>query len=151
MFISQLLNNFRNRVSWSTMKALLKMCNLPISCGWESTIHNLEKITKENQDKFLERQNKLYEYYCNSLLVSEKSVKFFNFHRSTIDQILTRLPEQKIEENVFHETYPFSLNEEKLKDIDSLPDIQKTYDVQAIKQDYFGNLFPLNPGGIIPL
>ena len=38
-----------------------------------------------------------------------------------------------------------------VKDIDSLPDIQKTYDVQAIKQDYFGNLFPLNPGGIIPL
>ena len=38
-----------------------------------------------------------------------------------------------------------------VQEIDSLPDIKETYDVQAIKQDYFGNLFPLNPGGIIPL
>ncbi len=36
-------------------------------------------------------------------------------------------------------------------DIDNLPNIKTTYDVAAIKQDYFGNLFPLNPSGIIPL
>ena len=36
-------------------------------------------------------------------------------------------------------------------DINSLPKIKDTYDVTAIKQDYFGNLFPLNPSGIIPL
>ena len=35
--------------------------------------------------------------------------------------------------------------------INNLPQIPETYDVDAIKQDYFGNLFPLNPGGIIPL
>ena len=35
--------------------------------------------------------------------------------------------------------------------IDELPKIKDTYDIMAIKQDYFGNLFPLNPGGIIPL
>lgn len=38
-----------------------------------------------------------------------------------------------------------------LNQINNLPKIQDTYDVKAIKQDYFGNLFPLNPSGIIPL
>lgn len=32
-----------------------------------------------------------------------------------------------------------------------LPGIAETCDVQAVKRDYYGNLFPLNPGGIIPL
>ncbi|MGA1132006.1 MAG: glutathione S-transferase family protein [Prochlorotrichaceae cyanobacterium] len=31
------------------------------------------------------------------------------------------------------------------------PGIAETCNLQAVKQDYYGNLFPLNPGGIIPL
>lgn len=38
-----------------------------------------------------------------------------------------------------------------VRDIYQLPAIARTCDVDAIKRDYFGNLFPLNPGGIIPL
>ena len=38
-----------------------------------------------------------------------------------------------------------------VQDIDNLPKIKDTYDITAIKQDYFGNLFPINPSGIIPL
>lgn len=38
-----------------------------------------------------------------------------------------------------------------IEDINSLPNIKNTYDLQIIKQDYYGNLFPLNPSGIIPL
>lgn len=38
-----------------------------------------------------------------------------------------------------------------VRDIYQLPGIAATCDVDAIKRDYFGNLFPLNPGGIIPL
>ena len=38
-----------------------------------------------------------------------------------------------------------------VQEIDNLPNIKDTYDITAIKQDYFGNLFPLNPSGIIPL
>ncbi|MDV3350484.1 glutathione S-transferase C-terminal domain-containing protein [Leptothoe sp. ISB3NOV94-8A] len=38
-----------------------------------------------------------------------------------------------------------------VRDIYQLPDIAATCDINAIKRDYFGNLFPLNPGGIIPL
>lgn len=31
------------------------------------------------------------------------------------------------------------------------PGVAKTCDLRAVRQDYFGNLFPLNPGGIIPV
>lgn len=37
-----------------------------------------------------------------------------------------------------------------LRDIYQLPGIAETCDVESIQRDYYGNLFPLNPGGIIP-
>jgi glutathionyl-hydroquinone reductase len=37
-----------------------------------------------------------------------------------------------------------------LQKIYNLPGVTKTCDFQTILQDYYGNLFPLNPGGIIP-
>jgi putative glutathione S-transferase len=37
-----------------------------------------------------------------------------------------------------------------LRRIYQLPGVAATCDLDAIKQDYYGNLFPLNPGGIIP-
>lgn len=38
-----------------------------------------------------------------------------------------------------------------LRDLYQLPGVASTCDLAAVKQDYYGNLFPLNPGGIIPL
>lgn len=38
-----------------------------------------------------------------------------------------------------------------VRDIYQLSGVAATCDVKAIKRDYFGNLFPLNPGCIIPL
>jgi glutathionyl-hydroquinone reductase len=38
-----------------------------------------------------------------------------------------------------------------LRDIYQLPGVAATCDLKSIKRDYYGNLFPLNPGGIIPL
>ncbi|MEA5467135.1 glutathione S-transferase family protein [Leptothoe sp. PORK10 BA2] len=38
-----------------------------------------------------------------------------------------------------------------VRDIYQHPGVADTCDVDAIKRDYYGNLFPLNPGGIIPL
>lgn len=31
-----------------------------------------------------------------------------------------------------------------------IPEIKATCDIQAVAKSYFGSLFPLNPGGIIP-
>lgn len=38
-----------------------------------------------------------------------------------------------------------------MEDINNLSDIKNTYNIKVITQDYFTNLFPLNPSGIIPL
>jgi len=38
-----------------------------------------------------------------------------------------------------------------LRDIYQLPGIAQTCDIDAVKRDYYGNLFPLNPGGIVPV
>ena len=37
-----------------------------------------------------------------------------------------------------------------LRELYQLPGIAQTCDIEAVKRDYYGNLFPLNPGGIIP-
>ena len=38
-----------------------------------------------------------------------------------------------------------------LRDLYQLPGIADTCDIDAVKRDYYGNLFPLNPGGIVPI
>lgn len=38
-----------------------------------------------------------------------------------------------------------------LAEIYQMPGIAQTCDINAVKRDYFGNLFPLNPGGIVPV
>lgn len=38
-----------------------------------------------------------------------------------------------------------------MRDLYQLPGVADTCDLDAIKRDYYGNLFPLNPGSIIPL
>ena len=38
-----------------------------------------------------------------------------------------------------------------LAEIYQMPGIAETCDIDAVKRDYFGNLFPLNPGGIVPV
>ncbi|MGJ5674176.1 MAG: glutathione S-transferase family protein [Nostochopsis sp.] len=37
-----------------------------------------------------------------------------------------------------------------LRDLYQLPGVSDTCDLDSVKRDYYGNLFPLNPGGIIP-
>lgn len=37
-----------------------------------------------------------------------------------------------------------------LRDLYQLPSVAGTCNLESVKQDYYGNLFPLNPGGIIP-
>lgn len=37
-----------------------------------------------------------------------------------------------------------------LRDMYQLPGVVDACDLESVKQDYYGNLFPLNPGGIIP-
>lgn len=37
-----------------------------------------------------------------------------------------------------------------LRDLYQIPGVADTCDLESVKRDYYGNLFPLNPGGLIP-
>ena len=38
-----------------------------------------------------------------------------------------------------------------LRDLYQLPGVAQTCNLEQVKQDYYGNLFPVNPGGIVPM
>jgi hypothetical protein len=118
MLVYQLLDSSRNRIPWSTMRAIFKMCNLPMGRGWEDTI---KKLTDENnvRDEFEDSFAQLKEYYCNHLLIGEKAIKLFEVNRRQIDRLIDSLVSHEIEKTVFHETYPFPLGDESLREIDS--------------------------------
>ena len=120
---------FRSRVPWAVMRVLLKVCGLPVSGGWESTQKN---ITKENngsiRDEFIENFNFLKEQYLDYLLVGEKSVQFYQVKREDIDNAISYFKTLEISKNVFHETYPFSLNSEKLHSTHSNPELIQVRD-----------------------
>jgi len=95
------------------------MCNLPVGRGWEDTIKKL--VDDSKADEFSDGFDQLKEWYYNHLLIGEKAVKLFSVHRSRINNLITILTSHEIEKTIFHETYPFPLTDERLKEIDSLP------------------------------
>jgi hypothetical protein len=113
MLVAHLLDSSRKRVPWPTMRAIFKMCNLPIGHGWEGTV---KKLTDEKifGDEFITNFNQLKEYYRNHLLIGEKAVKFFHQDRDKIDKLINLLVSHEIEITAFHPTYPFTLADETL-------------------------------------
>jgi hypothetical protein len=124
MIVSQLLESSRKRVPWLTMRAILKMCELPSGRGWEDTIKKLNQESSKN-DNFADNFNVLRDYYCNHLLTGEKALKLFEISREQIDEAIIKIEDYEIPENIFHETYPFPLSDERLAEVDSLPELVK--------------------------
>lgn len=111
MLIAQILKAFSQRISWSTMRVILKMCDLPVGRGWEQTI---DKLTDEDSDKIEQLKN----CYENHLLVSDKALKIYQLERKKIDKLIATLKKHKPSATLFNETYPFPLSDERLKEID---------------------------------
>jgi hypothetical protein len=124
MIVSQLLESSRKRVPWSTMRAIFKMCDLSVGRGWEDTIKKLSEKDEDIPDYF----NKLKDCYCNHLLVGEKSLKLFEIKRDKIDEVIEAPTSHEITKTIFHETYPFALPDERLKEISSSPELVKIND-----------------------
>lgn len=118
MIVAQLLDGLRKRVPWLTMRAIFKICDLPVGRGWEDTI---KKLTDESKvkDEFSDGFDQLKEFYSNHLLIGEKSLKLFRVDRKRIDSLISLLKIHKVDATLFHETYPFPLLIEKLEKIDS--------------------------------
>ena len=83
MLTAQILEAFSQRISWSTMKVILKICDLPVGRGWEQTI---KKLTDEEsiQDDINDKIEHLKKSYENHLLVNDKALKIYQVERKKI-------------------------------------------------------------------
>lgn len=129
MVIAQIIEGFRQRGSWTKIQGIFKVCNLSIGRGWDKTIEKLTIEQDLNQDEnFNEKIEQLLSYYNNFLLVSDKAVKLYFRKREIIDQWIALLKVHEIENNLFHETYPFPLSKKKLNDVDESQKLVKIID-----------------------
>lgn len=83
MLTAQILEAFSQRISWSTMRVILKMCDLPIGRGWEQTI---KKLTDEDAIKndISDKVEQLKKCYDNHLLVNDKALKIYQLQRKKL-------------------------------------------------------------------
>jgi hypothetical protein len=127
MIVTQLLESCRKRVPFTVMKAILKLCDLSGGHGWEDTIKKLAPESKFDV-QLTSNFNKLDSHYKEHLLVGEKALQLFRVDREKIDKMITFLKNNEIKKNVFHETYPYLLPEEKLKTTKPLPELVEIID-----------------------
>lgn len=116
-----LLESFRKRkVSWTTMQTIFNFCQLPKSLGWDTTIPKLIKLHSE-EDKYCSNFLKLDTLYRDNLYFAEKSVLIFETNKSYNSVLTNALTKYEIKETIFHEHYPFILPEDKLNEVDLVP------------------------------
>ncbi|PZD71054.1 hypothetical protein C1752_08257 [Acaryochloris thomasi RCC1774] len=131
MKIEDVLSQFRGRVSWPTMRAILKKIDLQTSQGWDQTIAKLKEYQKSNRDEALIAVDNLKRIYLNYLLAGEKAVKLFTVEESKLNRLMVFLQKHSVKENVFQETYPFPLSEEKLKNLNSSPKLLEVREIDG--------------------
>jgi hypothetical protein len=130
MLTAQIIEAFRQRISWSTMRVILKICDLPVGRGWEQTI---QKLT--DKDDISAKREQLKNCYENHLLVNDKAIKIYQLEIKKIDQLIAVFRKYKPADTAFHQTYPYPLSDEKLKEVDfsqKLVEIKDTEDSLAI-------------------
>ena len=130
MNISQIVEAFRQRGSWSKTKEIFQICDLPTGRGWDGTIKKLLE-EKENDDKQLfTKINLLNKLYNNFLLIDNKAVRLYSIKRETIDAWINVFKSYQIENNLFKEAYPYPIKTEQLEQVNLLPHIVKIVDTE---------------------
>ena len=99
------------------MRVILKMCDLPVGRGWEQTI---KKLTDEDtvNNEVSSKIEQLKNCYDNHLLVNDKALKIYQIEREKIDKLIGSFQNHKPSTTLFHQTYPFPLSDQKLKEVD---------------------------------
>jgi hypothetical protein len=113
MSVQLLLDGLRQRVPWPTMKVLCKICDLPISKGWDNTMSKLVKLSQENDD-FSGAFDNLKSHYCDHLLAGEKSVKIYVVDTKIAHRAVEFFSSYTPRESIFQQAYPLPLVSEKL-------------------------------------
>ncbi len=115
-------------------------------CGFAQSQEAYEKACRELFNTLDEINNVLSQsrYLCREL-VTLADVRLFTtlFRFDVVYYGLFKCNLRRIKDYKYLSVY--------LQNLYQLPGIADTCNLEAVKQDYYGNLFPLNPGGIIPL
>lgn len=129
-----LVHSFQKRNAlFQIMRAVLHLCDLPISRGWDETAHKI--IEHEADNNFQNKVAQLEVFYKNHLLVGEKAVKLFHVNAEKLLRLKTTLLELSISDSSYREKYPFSLTADELKMIDATPvlvDVREVRDSCAV-------------------
>jgi len=114
-------------------------------CGFAQTQAAYDRACGELFDTLdaIEQQLQHHPYLCGDT-ITLADVRLFTtlFRFDVVYYSLFNCNRRRIQD------YPFM--SQYLRRIYQLPGVAATCDLAAVKQDYYGNLFPLNPGGIIP-
>ncbi|MGK7919768.1 MAG: glutathione S-transferase family protein [Trichodesmium sp.] len=115
-------------------------------CGFAQSQEAYEKACRELFTTLDEIDNKLStsKYICGES-ITLVDVRLFTtlFRFDTVYHGLFKCNWRRIQDYKYLSVY--------LKNLYQFPGIAATCDLEAVKKDYYGNLFPLNPGGIIPI
>ncbi|MUL35277.1 glutathione S-transferase family protein [Gloeocapsopsis dulcis] len=135
----------REKIDWWNEKIYHTVNNGVYRCGFAQTQEAYEQacnelfVTLDEIDTTLKSSR----YLCGSSLTLA-DVRLFTtlFRFDVVYYSLFKCNRRRIQD--YHNLGPY------LRDLYQLPGVAETCSLDAVKQDYYGNLFPLNPGGIIP-
>lgn len=115
-------------------------------CGFAQTQSAYEKACKAlfaTLDE-IEQTLAVQRYLCgNSVTLADVRLFTTLFRFDTVYHSLFKCNWRRIQDYKHLSGY--------LRDLYQLPGVANTCDLETVKRDYFGNLFPLNPGGIVPI
>ncbi|MEL6441790.1 MAG: hypothetical protein AAFQ80_21375 [Cyanobacteria bacterium J06621_8] len=126
MISTNILKGFRPRISWTTMKAILEMNNIPTGNGWDRTIRKLETNVSDNNIEA--NINHLKDIYNKHLFISEKAIQIYKLERKIIDTLIEQIKQYNPPSTPFLKTYPFPLSSEELRNINYVQEIVKIID-----------------------
>ncbi|MGB3311132.1 MAG: glutathione S-transferase C-terminal domain-containing protein [Nodosilinea sp.] len=114
-------------------------------CGFAQTQGAYDRAVSELFDELdaIDRELAQHPYLCGDA-VTLADVRLFTtlFRFDVVYYSLFKCNRRRIQDYAHLGPY--------LRRLYQLPGVAKTCDIEAVKHDYYGNLFPLNPGGIIP-
>lgn len=116
MLLKSLLTTLRNRVPFSTMSAILKLSEFPVSQGADKTVERIIKEVGEGKEDYTDAIKKLNQQYQDHLLVSEKAVRFYPVDKERTAKLAKLITKNEIENSDFLALYPISLSEEQLSE-----------------------------------
>lgn len=131
--VLSIVKELRKRdTKWKVAKNVMKSCHLPISGGWDSTLSLMrDRLVEEAQDRqltlfdFLEdKYRKIRDKYIEYLLTYQKTVRFYRVTEEKISDLVSIIKTHCLEtENEFRKTYPLSVSESALRELDIEPEI----------------------------